>query len=118
MKGWAVSSALIGCVVGALSVGSPGDLYGRRTLLMVLAVFFLLPATGTAAAGSLALFLASRFIGGLAIGGVSVLLPMYIPEIAPPASRGRLAVTFQLAIVIGILVSFFVRLSADRYRAE
>ncbi len=72
---------------------------------MVLAVFFLLSAT--AAAGSIALFLPFRFMGGLAIGGVSVLSPMYISEIAPPASRGRLAVPFQLAIVIGILVAFF-----------
>jgi sugar porter (SP) family MFS transporter len=107
MKGWAVSSALIGCVVGALSVGRPGDYFGRRLVLRVLALLFLISAIGTGLAWNFGSFVAFRVIGGLAIGGASVLSPLYIAEIAPAAFRGRLAITFQLAIVTGILVAFF-----------
>jgi sugar porter (SP) family MFS transporter len=107
MKGWAVSSALIGCIIGALFIGRPGDIFGRRYMLRILAVLFLIAAIGTGLANNLTVFVIFRFIGGLAIGGSSVLSPMYISEIAPPHQRGRLAITFQLAIVIGILVAFF-----------
>ena len=107
MKGWAVSSALIGCVVGALAVGKPGDYFGRRLVLRALALLFLISAVGTGLAWSFSSFVIFRVIGGLAIGGASVLSPLYIAEIAPAAYRGRLAVTFQLAIVTGILVAFF-----------
>ena len=106
-QGWAVSSALVGCVVGALFIGKPADLLGRRTVLRILALLFLLSAIGTGLASNFSVFVSFRFIGGLAVGGASVLSPMYISEIAPPAFRGRLTVTFQLAIVIGILVAFF-----------
>ncbi len=107
MKGWAVSSALIGCVVGALAVGKPGDYFGRRLVLRALALLFLISAIGSGTAWSFSSFIIFRVIGGLAIGGASVLSPLYIAEIAPAAFRGRLAVTFQLAIVTGILVAFF-----------
>ena len=107
MKGWAVSSALIGCVVGALAVGKPGDFFGRLLVLRVLALMFLVSAIGSGLAWSFSSFVVFRVIGGLAIGGVSVLSPLYIAEIAPAAYRGRLTVTFQLAIVVGILVAFF-----------
>ena len=107
MKGWAVSSALIGCIIGALFIGRPGDIFGRRYMLRILAVLFLVGAIGTGLANNLTVFVIFRFIGGLAIGGSSVLSPMYISEIAPAHQRGRLAITFQLAIVIGILVAFF-----------
>ncbi|MFA5815577.1 MAG: sugar porter family MFS transporter [Bacteroidales bacterium] len=107
MKGWAVSSALIGCVVGALAVGRPGDYFGRRLVLRVLALLFLISAIGSGLAWNFHSFIAFRVIGGLAIGGVSVLSPLYIAEIAPADYRGRLAITFQLAIVVGILVAFF-----------
>jgi sugar porter (SP) family MFS transporter len=107
MKGWAVSSALIGCIIGALFIGRPGDIFGRRYMLRILAVLFLVAAIGTGLANNMTVFVIFRFIGGLAIGGSSVLSPMYISEIAPPHQRGRLAITFQLAIVIGILVAFF-----------
>jgi len=106
-QGWAVSSALLGCILGALFVGKPGDIFGRRYMLRVLAVLFLVTALGTAFAQDFTLFVIFRFVGGLAIGGASVLSPMYISEIAPARFRGRLAATFQLAIVIGILVAFF-----------
>jgi sugar porter (SP) family MFS transporter len=107
MKGWAVSSALVGCVIGALFVGRPGDYFGRRKMLKFLALLFLVSAIGSAAATELWIFIIFRLVGGLAVGGASVLSPMYISEIAPPQSRGRLTVTFQLAIVTGILVAFF-----------
>jgi sugar porter (SP) family MFS transporter len=106
-QGWAVSSALIGCILGALFVGKPGDIFGRRYMLRVLAVLFFVTALGTGLAQDFTVFVVFRFIGGLAIGGASVLSPMYISEIAPARYRGRLAATFQLAIVIGILVAFF-----------
>ncbi len=106
-QGWAVSSALLGCILGALFVGKPGDIFGRRYMLRILAVLFFITALGTGLAQNFEVFVIFRFIGGLAIGGASVLSPMYISEIAPAKYRGRLAATFQLAIVLGILVAFF-----------
>ncbi len=108
MTGWAVSSALLGCIVGAIAAGRPGDRYGRRDMLKVSAILFLLSAFGTGLAGHIQLFILARFIGGLAVGIASVLSPTYISEIAPASHRGRLIVSFQLAIVVGILVAFFV----------
>jgi sugar porter (SP) family MFS transporter len=107
LQGWAVSAALIGCILGALFIGRPGDVFGRRTMLRTLALLFLISAVGSGLAQNLTVFVFFRIIGGLAIGGSSVLSPMYISEIAPPRQRGRLAITFQMAIVIGILVAFF-----------
>ncbi|MBR9998995.1 MAG: sugar porter family MFS transporter [Cyclobacteriaceae bacterium] len=107
LKGWTVSSALIGCVLGALFIGRPADLFGRVSVLKFLGLLFLISAVGTGLATELWIFIVFRFIGGIAVGGASVLSPMYISEISPPAYRGRLTVTFQLAIVTGILVAFF-----------
>lgn len=107
MQGWAVSSALIGCVIGAFFIGGLGDKYGRRSMLRVMALFFLISAIGSGLADSLSTFVIYRLLGGIAIGGASVLSPMYITEIAPPKFRGRLTITFQLSIVVGILVAFY-----------
>jgi sugar porter (SP) family MFS transporter len=107
LKGWAVSSALIGCIFGAFFIGKPSDHFGRLKMLRLMAFLFLVSAVGTGLAGHLTSFVIFRFIGGIAIGGASVLSPMYISEIAPPKYRGRFTITFQLAIVIGILVAFF-----------
>jgi len=107
MLGWAASSALLGCVLGAISVGKPGDIFGRRTMLRAMALLFFVSAVGTGLASSLTVFVIFRFIGGIAVGGASVLSPMYISEIAPAKIRGRLVATAQLAIVIGILTAFF-----------
>lgn len=106
MKGWAVSSAIIGCIIGAIAIGRPGDKYGRRQMLKVMGILFLLSAIGSGLANNIYTFIVFRIIGGLAVGGASVLSPMYISEIAPAKFRGRLTITFQLAIVIGILVAF------------
>jgi sugar porter (SP) family MFS transporter len=108
MTGWAVSSALLGCIVGAIGAGRPGDRFGRRDMLKVSAILFLLSAFGTGLASHVQVFILARFIGGLAVGIASVLSPTYISEIAPASHRGRLIVSFQLAIVVGILVAFFV----------
>jgi sugar porter (SP) family MFS transporter len=107
MLGWAVSSALVGCVVGSLSVGKPGDLFGRRLMLKIMALLFILSALGTGLSRTLTGFVVFRLIGGLAIGGASVLSPMYISEISPAKYRGRLVAISQLAIVTGILLAFF-----------
>ena len=105
LQGWTVSSALIGCILGTILIGRPGDLYGAKRLLQLLALMFLASSVGCAAANNISVFIISRFIGGLAIGGASVLCPVYISEISPPKHRGVLASTFQLAIVLGILFS-------------
>lgn len=105
IQGWTVSSALIGCILGTILIGKPGDSYDAKRLLQLLSVLFFVSSTGCALAGNISAFILFRFIGGLAIGGASVLCPVYISEIAPPQHRGILASTFQLAIVTGILMS-------------
>ncbi len=106
MEGWAMSSAIFGCIAGAIFIGKPGDRYGRRDMLKVMALLFLISAIGTGLSNSISWFIAFRIIGGLAVGGSSVLSPMYISEIAPARYRGRFAITFQLSVVVGILVAF------------
>jgi len=107
LLGYAVSSALVGCVIGAISVGKPGDIFGRRSMLKVMGALFLISAIGTGTANNLTIFVVFRFIGGLAVGGASVLSPMYISEISPAKIRGRLVAITQLAIVTGALTAFF-----------
>ncbi|HSO86247.1 MAG TPA: sugar porter family MFS transporter [Draconibacterium sp.] len=107
MKGFVVSTALAGCVIGALFIGKPGDKYGRRYMLKIMAFLFLLSMIGTGLATNIWIFIVARFIGGIAVGGASVLTPTYISEVSPPKLRGRLVATNQLAIVTGILIAFF-----------
>lgn len=104
--GWAFSSLLFGCVLGSFIAGKLTDRYGRRRLLIVVAVLFALTSMGTAAAGSFTSFVAARFLGGLAVGAVSLLSPMYVSEVSPPAIRGRLGAMYQMSIVVGILTSY------------
>jgi sugar porter (SP) family MFS transporter len=105
--GLTVSMALIGTVVGAMSAGVPGQRWGGRETLRVLAVFYLLSALGCAFAWNWQALLLSRFVAGLAIGGSSVLAPVYIAELAPAKWRGRLVGLFQINIVVGILMAYF-----------
>jgi sugar porter (SP) family MFS transporter len=105
IQGWTVSSALVGCILGTILIGKPGDTYGAKRLLQLLAVMFFASSVGCGLASGINMFIIFRFIGGLAIGGASVLCPVYISEISPPKHRGVLASTFQLAIVLGILLS-------------
>jgi sugar porter (SP) family MFS transporter len=105
IQGWTVSSALVGCIIGTLLIGRPGDHFGAQRLLQLLAILFFASSAGCGLAPTIDIFILFRFIGGLAIGGASVLCPVYISEISPPKHRGLLASTFQLAIVTGILLS-------------
>jgi SP family arabinose:H+ symporter-like MFS transporter len=105
--GWAVSSLLAGCIVGVIASGKPADVLGRRKTLLAASLLFLISAVGSALSNQLYVFVAFRFIGGIAVGTASMLSPMYISEISPAAKRGSLVSLDQLAIVIGILVAFF-----------
>ncbi|MES2220442.1 MAG: sugar porter family MFS transporter [Acidobacteriota bacterium] len=106
LLGVTVSSALVGTVVGALTASIPGQKYGRRDSLRVMAVFYVISALGCAFAWNWPALIFFRFIGGLGIGGSSVLGPMYIAEIAPPKWRGRLVGSFQVNVVVGILLAY------------
>ncbi len=105
--GMTVSIALWGTVIGAIAVGKPGDLLGRKKLLSICAVLYFFSALGCAFATGWYTLLFSRLIGGLAIGAASVMAPMYIAEISPGRLRGRLVAVAQFNIVLGILVAFF-----------
>ncbi len=107
LLGVTVASALGGTIVGAMLAGIPGERYGRRDSLRVMAVLYLVSALGCALAWNWYSLVAFRFIGGLGIGGSSVLGPMYIAEIAPAKSRGRLVGFFQFNVVFGILLAYF-----------
>lgn len=104
--GITVSSALWGTIIGALFAGFAGERFGRRDSLRVMAILYLLSAIGCAFAWSWHGLLAARILGGLGIGGSSVLGPMYIAEIAPARLRGRLVGLFQFNIVVGILLAY------------
>jgi len=106
LLGLTVSSALWGTVAGAMTAGYPGQRIGRRDSLRIMAVFYFLSALGCAFAWSWGSLLAFRIIGGLGIGGSSVLAPMYIAELSPAKWRGRLVGSFQINIVVGILVAY------------
>jgi sugar porter (SP) family MFS transporter len=104
--GFTVASALWGTVVGAIFAGIPGQKFGRRDSLRVMAAFYIISAFGCAFAWSLPSLIFFRFVGGLGIGGSSVLGPMYIAELAPANWRGRLVGFFQINIVVGILLAY------------
>jgi len=106
LLGLTVSSALWGTVAGAMTAGYPGQKFGRRDSLRIMAIFYVLSAIGCAFAWSWTSLLVFRIIGGLGIGGSSVLAPMYIAELSPAKWRGRLVGFFQVNIVVGILVAY------------
>lgn len=108
MQGWAMSSALIGCLVGALSAGKLSDRLGRKPILILAAGLFIATALGTGAVHSFTYFNVFRLVGGFAIGIASSLSPMYIAEIAPAHLRGRFVSINQLTVVLGILASQIV----------
>jgi MFS transporter, SP family, arabinose:H+ symporter len=107
LLGITVASAIWGTVVGAIIASIPGERWGRRDSLRLMAILYLLSALGCAAAWSWSSLVTFRFIGGLGIGGSSVLGPMYIAEIAPAKFRGRLVGFFQFNVVFGILLAYF-----------
>lgn len=103
LRGWAMSSALIGCLVGALLSGKWSDLYGRKKMLIIAAFLFILSAIGTGATSNFDRFIIYRIIGGLGIGIASNISPVYIAEVSPASIRGRLVSLNQLTVVLGIL---------------
>jgi len=105
--GMTVSAALWGTILGSMLAGIPGDKFGRRDSLRVMAVLYFVSAMGCAFAGNWWALVLFRLIGGLGIGGSSVLGPMYIAEVAPAQWRGRLVGLFQFNIVFGILLAYF-----------
>lgn len=108
MVGWAASSAIWGCVFGAMFAGYISDTIGRKKTLLITAVLFFVSSIGAAVPSNLTEFVIARFVGGLGIGAASMLSPLYISEIAPAKIRGTLVSMYQLAIVIGINLIYFV----------
>lgn len=107
LHGFTMAIALIGTVFGAMLAGKPGDKYGRRDTMIILAVFYIVSAIGSGLANNWYMFLFYRFLGGLGVGASSVLGPMYISEISPAHLRGRLVALFQFNVVFGIMAAFF-----------
>ncbi len=106
LHGLAMGSALYGTVLGSLLGGWPTDKFGRKKTLLFIGVLYVLSAIGCAFANGVGMFIAARLIGGIGIGISTVVAPLYISEIAPPAYRGRLAGMFQFNIVFGIVIAF------------
>lgn len=115
LQGWAMSSALIGCLVGAMVSGFLSDKYGRKLPLITAALLFTVAAIGTGTVNNFTPFVIFRMIGGIGIGLASAISPMYIAEISPARMRGRLVSVNQLTIVIGILAAQIINyLIADK----
>jgi SP family arabinose:H+ symporter-like MFS transporter len=114
MVGWAASSAIWGCVLGAMTAGYLSDRFGRRPILIVTAILFAVSAYGSAVANDLTMFIIMRLLGGIGVGAASMLCPMYISEIAPSNIRGRLVTFYQLAIVLGINIIYVINLKISQ----
>lgn len=110
-EGWAVSSALIGCIAGVSVAGFLSDRFGRKTAMLTAGSLFLISAIGSAIPQSLNQFIIARIIGGMGIGVASMLSPVYIAEIAPPRIRGRLVAVNQFAIITGMLITYLINWS-------
>ena len=106
--GWAMGCALLGCAIGAGAAGVLSDRFGRKKVLILSAVLFLVSAIGTAVPRSITTFIIYRILGGLGVGAASICSPMYIAEISPARKRGRMVSVNQFAIVTGFLVVYFV----------
>jgi sugar porter (SP) family MFS transporter len=104
--GFAMATALYGTVIGAAFGGIPADKFGRKKTLFWIGLSFLISSIGAALANDVASFMIFRFLGGLGIGASSVVAPIYISEIAPAKHRGKLVISFQLNIVLGILIAY------------
>ena len=106
-EGWATGCALLGCAIGAALAGVLSDWLGRKKVLIISAVLFLVSAVGTALPKEIATFIVFRIIGGVGVGAASISSPMYIAEISPARIRGRMVSVNQFAIVTGFLVVYF-----------
>ncbi|HYH57473.1 MAG TPA: MFS transporter, partial [Anseongella sp.] len=116
-EGWFVSSALVGCIIGVAFSGELSDRLGRKKMLILSAVLFLLSAVGTCLAPGLTLLIAARIVGGLGVGVASNVAPLFISEIAPAKIRGRLVTFYQLAITVGILAAYLSNSALHGYAA-
>ncbi len=105
-EGWAVSSILIGCAIGAVIAGSLSDHFGRKKVLILCALLFALTGVGTGLSNELYVFVCFRIAGGIAVGAAAMVAPMYIAETVPASWRGKLVSIYQLAIVTGILLAY------------
>ena len=114
MQGVAMTTALVGCLVGAMVAGAAADRYGRKPLLMVSAVLFTVSAVGTGLFNDFTMFNIARFVGGVGIGVASALAPMYIAEVSPAEIRGRMVSLNQMTIVLGILGAQIVNMLLAR----
>ena len=114
MQGVAMTTALIGCLVGAMVAGGAADRYGRKPLLMLSAVLFTVSAITTGLFNDFTLFNIARFVGGIGIGVASALAPMYIAEVSPAEIRGRMVSLNQMTIVLGILAAQIVNMLLAR----
>lgn len=117
-EGWAASSALVGCILGATVAGTLSDRFGRKRVLLLSAVLFSISAIGSAIPRSLAELVVARMVGGVGVGMASMLSPLYISEAAPASIRGRLVSLNQLTIVSGMLVVYFVNALIQRQGDE
>ncbi len=113
-EGWTASSALVGCIVGAMLAGVLSDYLGRKKVLLFCAVLFVISAVGTAVPRSQFVFVIFRAIGGIGVGAASMTSPMYIAEVSPARIRGRMVSLNQLAIVFGMLAVYFVNYAIAR----
>ena len=114
MQGVAMTTALVGCLIGAMVAGGAADKYGRKPLLMFSAVLFTVSAIATGLFNDFTLFNIARFIGGVGIGVASALAPMYIAEVSPAEIRGRMVSLNQMTIVLGILAAQIVNMLLAR----
>jgi len=106
-EGWFVSCALLGCIIGVAASGKLSDSYGRKIVMILSALLFLVSAMGCMLAESFSALIAYRLVGGLGIGVASMVSPLYISELAPSNLRGRMVSLYQLALTIGIVVAYF-----------
>ena len=107
-EGWAYSSLLFGCILGAAVAGRMTDSWGRKRILVFVSILFALTSVWSALAGNLNMLVLARIAGGVAVGATSVVAPMYISEVSPAKYRGSLVSMYQLFIVTGILISYLI----------
>ncbi|MBP6936882.1 sugar porter family MFS transporter [Bacteroides sp.] len=118
LRGWAMSSALVGCLVGALLSGVWSDKYGRKKMLIIASFLFVLSAIGTGAVDTISYFIFYRIVGGLGIGIASNISPVYIAEVSPAKVRGKFVSLNQLTIVLGILLAQLVNWQIGDYYTQ
>jgi len=110
-EGWFVGSALLGCMIGVAFTGVTADLYGRKKTLILSSLLLIVSAVGCTVAETMTALIIFRLTGGLGVGIASMMSPLYISEISPPANRGKMVSLYQFAITIGILTAYFANAS-------